>query len=322
MRTSSLSIARFNNLFPKAYIYILAFITLCLILLSSTSFPSLTTTLTPPPKHTTQPPWLLITSSASSDFQRRLLVRWTWVSLFHRSDIFDHIFAVSSTDPVLLSLIKKENDTFGDILLLDDIEDTNWTANHIKPFEFFKRVTNKAWKGRTYKFVSKVDQDSFIDPVRIWNKYLKGRTRDTEIEEDRLMLSMSHEAFCECPAPQGSFYTLSWDLAKLITRLYDGMEDRKDIEQEDCMVGKFPTQAGEQYEFVSMDEEESFDVIGEKGGAIAKDWSKDHAERGPLEKMEKVVFLHQMKEEWKWLAVKELFNKDGWARNGSSGETV
>jgi beta-1,3-galactosyltransferase 1 len=223
---------------------------------------------------------------------------------------------------VLLPLIKKENDTFGDILLLDDIEDTNWTANHIKPFEFFKRVTEKAWKGRTYKFVSKVDQDSFIDPVRIWNKYLKGRMRDTGIKEDRLMLSMSHEAFCECPAPQGSFYTLSWDLAKLITRLYNGMEDRKDIEQEDCMVGKFPTQAGEQYEFVSMDEEESFDVIGEKGAAIAKDWSTNHAERGPLEKMEKVVFLHQMKEEWKWLAVKELFNEDGWARNGSSGETV
>ena len=216
-------------------------------------------------------------------------------------------------------MIKKENDTFGDILLLDDMKDTAWTANHIKPFEFFKKVTDNGWKGRTYDFVSKVDQDSFVDPVRTWNKYLKGRMRVSGIEKDRLMLSMPHEAFCECPSPQGGFYTLSWDLAKLIAGLYDGMEKPEDIGQEDCMVGRFPTDAGEQYEFMSMDGEESFDVIGEKGSAIARDWSKDQVERGHLEELENVVFLHQMKEEWKWLAVKDLFDEDGWAPNRSSG---
>ncbi len=313
--------------------YILTFVAFCLVLFparsflsvpkvydqASTSLFSLTAISTSSPTHTTKPPWLLITSSSSSDFQRRLLVRWTWVSLFHRSGIFDHIFAVSSTDPVLLPLIKKENDTFGDILLLDHIKDTHWTANRIKPFEFFKKVTNEGWKGRTYDFVSKVDQDSLVDPVRIWNRYLKGRMGLSGIKKDRLMLSMPHESFCKCPAPQGGFYTLSWDLAKLIGRLYATMEKPDKIEQEDCMVGRFPTDAGEQYEFVSMDMEESFDVVGEKGSAIARDWSKAQVERGHLKEVGNVTFLHQMKEEWKWLAVKDLFDEDGWVPNRSSG---
>ncbi|KAK4694714.1 hypothetical protein P7C71_g2913, partial [Lecanoromycetidae sp. Uapishka_2] len=313
----------FNSLSSKARIYILTFVTLCLVLISTHSFLSVPNihdlASTYSSGHTAHPSWLLITSSASSDFQRRLLVRWTWVSLFGRFGIFDHIFAVSSTDPVLLPLIKKENDTFGDILLLDHIEDTAWTANRIKPFEFFKKVTNEGWKGKTYDFVSKVDQDSFVDPVRIWNKYLKGRVSGSRDEEDRLMLSMPHEAFCECPAPQGGFYTLSWDLAKVITRIYDGMEKTEEFGQEDCQIGRLPTDAGEQYEFVSMDREESFDVVGEKPNAIARDWSKEQVERGRLDKLENVAFLHQMKEEWKWLAVKDFFDEDGWVPNRSSG---
>ena len=321
----------FNNPSPKARIYILTVVALCLLLFStrsflhvpkddqgSTSLFSLPTLSNPSLKSTTKPPWLLITSSASDDFQRRLLVRWSWVSLFQRSGIFDHIFAVSSTDPVLLPLIKKENETFGDILLLDHIEDTAWTANHIKPFEFFKKVTTEGWKGRTYDFVSKVDQDSFVDPVRTWNKYLKGRMGLSGIKKDRVMMSMPHDQFCQCPAPQGGFYTLSWDFAKLIGRLYEKMEKPEDIEQEDCMAGRFPTDAGEQYEFVPMDTEESFDVVGEKGNAIARDWTKGQVQRGHLSNVSKAIFFHQMKEEWKWLAVKELFDEDGWVPNRSS----
>lgn len=304
-----------------ARIYILTFGAICLFLFTARSFLSVPNIydLASTSRQTTQPPWLLITSSSSDDFQRRLIVRWTWVSIFRHAGIFDHVFAVSSTDPVLLPLIKKEHETYGDILLLDNITDTHWTANRIKPFEFFKKVTNEGWKGRTYDFVSKVDQDSFVDPIRIWNKYLKGRMQATGIQKDRLMLSMPHEAFCDCPSPQGGFYTLSWELAKVIARLYDGMEKPEEIGQEDCMVGRFPTDAGEEYEFVSMDAEESFDVVGEEGNATARDWSQAQVERGGLEGLEKVAFLHQMKEEWKWLAVKEFFDEDGWVPNRSLG---
>lgn len=170
--------------------------------------------------------------------------------------------------------------------------------------------------------MSKVDQDSFVDPVRTWNKYLKERMGLSGIKKDRVMLSMPHEHFCNCPSPQGGFYTLSWDLAKLIGRLYAKMEKPENIEQEDCMVGRFPTDAGEQYEFVSMDVEESFDVVGEKGNAIARDWTKAQVERGHLKELKNAIFLHQMKEEWKWLAAKDLFDEDGWLPNRSSAGQV
>lgn len=53
------------------------------------------------------------------------------------------------------------------------------------------------------------------------------------------------------------------------------------------------------YKFISMDQEESFDVVGKNGDASARNWSKDEVERGHLEGLKKVAFLHQMKEEWK-----------------------
>ena len=174
-----------------------------------------------------------------------------------------------------------------------------------------------------------MDQDSFVDPVRTWEKYLKGRNVGSDPSklgrrEERLMLSMPHRRFCECPAPQGGFYTLSWDLAKVISRLYKDSKLSKvevgrpdeEVGQEDCMVGKFPTNAGEEYEFVSMDMEESFDVMGEKGEPIARDWTAKQVERGRLETLKgKITFLHRMKEDWKWLAVKELFDESGWVGN-------
>ena len=172
-----------------------------------------------------------------------------------------------------------------------------------------------------------MDQDSFVDPVRTYERYLKGRNNPGsdqargERREERLMLSMPHRRFCECPSPQGGFYTLTWDLAKVISRLYtdsdlakeENIRSDHEIEQEDCMMGKFPTNAGEEYEFVSMDMEESFDVLGEKGEPIARDWTENQVERGRLESLEgKISFLHRMKEDWKWLAVKELFDESGW----------
>ena len=318
----------FSNLSSRARVYSLTFVALCLVLFTATSFHSVPKNVydfasTPSSSSASQPPWLLITSAASDDFQRRLMVRWTWVSLFKSSGLFDHIFAVSSNDTSLIPLLKAENDTFGDIMLID-IQDTAWTANRIKPFEFFRKVTTEGWKGRTYDFVSKVDSDSFVDPVRTWNKYLGWRMSATGIEKDRLMLSMPHEHFCKCPSPQGGFYTLSWDLAKIIGRLYGEMEHPENIGQEDCMVGRFPTDAGEEYEFQAMDHDESFDVVGEEGNATAMDWTfPEQVERGPLDTMTQATFLHQMKEEWKWMVAKDLFDKDGWIPNrGVEGKKV
>lgn len=317
----------FSNLSSAARIYIVAFVALCVILfsLTSSSFPSVRQQVydlasTSSSKNATQPSWLLITSSASSDFQRRLIVRWTWVNLFRGSGIFDNIFAVTCSDPVLLPLLQKENETYGDILLIDNIEDTWWTANHIKPFEVLKKVTDEGWKGKTYDFVSKVDSDSLVDPVRTWDKYLKD-VPITGRAEDRIMLSMPHDEFCGCPAPQGGFYTLSWDLGRAIAAEYDKVKDKQSVDVEDCMVGRFPTNAGEQYKFIPMTRDESFDVIGEEPDAIAREWSEEETEI-QLERLKDVVFLHQMKEEWKWMIVKDLFDKDGWVPNRVSNSTT
>ncbi|KAL6715388.1 hypothetical protein ACLMJK_006349 [Lecanora helva] len=264
-------------------------------------------------------PWLLYTSSSSHDFQRRFLIRWSWVNTFANSSIYDHIFAVSTTDPLLISLIKKENETYGDILLLDHLEDTHFIANGIKPFEVLKKLTAGGWKGRTYDFVSKLDQDSWVDPVRVWEKYLKRRRMVTG---RRLMLSMPHEDFCGCPSPQGGFYTLGWPLAKTIVRLFDNVDiPKEEIDQEDCQVGRWPTDAGEDFDFVPMDEEESFDIEGEEGEYVARDWVGETKIRGPVGALKKAVFLHQLKEDEKWLTIQTMFDQTGWLGNRTSADT-
>ena len=129
-----------------------------------------------PDAHQTRAPWLLFTSSSSADFQRRQLIRWSWINTFANASLYEHIFAVNTKVPALISFIKKENETFGDILLLEDLEDTRDIANTIKPFEVIRKLTWEGWKRRkSYDFVSKVDQDAWVDPVRVWERYIQPR---------------------------------------------------------------------------------------------------------------------------------------------------
>ena len=257
-----------------------------------------------------QPSWLLFTTATSADFQRRLIIRWAWTSLFKKSNIYDHVFAIASTDKTLIPLIQKERELFGDILLID-LEDTEWKANHLKPFEVLKNLTRDGLKGRRYDYISKVDQDSYVDPVRVWDKYLS-----SEVPEN-LMLSMPHEAFCGYPSPQGGFYTMSWDLAETIGDLYGNMTDTSDISQEDCQIGRFPYEARKPFKFIPMAGNESFDVMvdteEDKERYFARDWSDDQNVRGQIQDLkENVVFLHQMKSDAQWMAVMDLFDEKGW----------
>ena len=165
--------------------------------------------------------------------------------------------------------------------------------------------------------MSKVDQDSWVDPIRVWEKYLKGRKDRDGMGKGRVIVSMNHAEFCGCPAPQGGFYTVGWSLAKVISRIYDKVGIHDDyIDVEDCMVGRFPTDEGEKFDFVDMDEEETFDVEGDEGDYTARDWVQpDTKIRGPVGSVKKAVFLHQLKEDEKWLAVQELFDETGWTGN-------
>ncbi|KAK4697763.1 hypothetical protein P7C71_g343, partial [Lecanoromycetidae sp. Uapishka_2] len=274
-----------------------------------------------------QAPWLIVTSSASHDFQRRLIIRWTWVSLFQQQPpLYDHAFGILRPDPALISLLKKENDTFGDILFLDHLEDNEGNAKGPKPFEIFKKVTQEGWKGnKKYAFVSKVDSDTYIDPVRVWDLYLKDRVHTSHRDGgehrdggDQLLMGMPM-----LTSPwrnvQGGFKTMSWDLATVLGELYDGWNvSRGPIGLEDDAVGRILTEADEPYKILSLVEEETWDIYGEEGELYAETWIKTPPVQSKLEDVEVATYLHQMKEERDWLAVKDLFDKDGWVPNRKS----
>ena len=145
------------------------------------------------------------------------------------------------------------------------------------------------------------------------------------IGKERFILSMPHDGFCGCPSPQGGFYALGWSIAKLIGDIFDEVGVPMDgNDQEDCMVGRLPWDKGEEFEFVAMDPEESFDVGNEDDGFKAYAWTPDDdtKEEGSIEEVKKAVFLHQLKDDSQWMELQALFDENGWTGNKTVNSTM
>ena len=146
-----------------------------------------------------------------------------------------------------------------------------------------------------------------------------------------MVLGMQHGAYCGTPAPMGGSYTIGWQLAEIIGRVYDpdllpvwGKID------EDCLVGLWPTIADEEYEFVTMDPAETLDVVVQRRPAnelgsykqefLAREWEGDKIIRAPIQDVKSVEYLHQLKQDAKWIAVQQYFDERGWDGRWASRE--
>jgi hypothetical protein len=198
------------------------------------------------------------------------------------------------------SQVKKENETYGDLIVLWQLEENPHIPITIKPLEFFKYLQVQGWK---YDFVSEVDDDSFILVPEFYSKYLK-----PNIGRERVMIARqlrtrdpwdSSSSIPYYVFPGGQFCTLSWDLCTLLTSLHS-VNPIDDV-IEDKLLGLLLHEADEPYTFVILSSRVAFDV--------GEDVKEPDAWAHMVD--EGAINPHKMKADDQYLRVAAFFDENG-----------
>ncbi|KAF1987798.1 glycosyltransferase family 31 protein [Aulographum hederae CBS 113979] len=308
------------------------------------------------------PPWLIATISAAPSQRRRNIIRSTWQSLYHSTARFTTRFVISDPGPLWTPLIKHENDTYGDIIILPHLEESGAVANTIKSLEFFRWLADEyadAEGKLPWDWISKIDDDSFLDAHGFYARYLASRLPPAIIPERTFIgrfLNIS-----SIPFAGGQFYTLSSDLVPLLSRLY--IDKLMEIDAspsssnhyltstsktlasfwpgqgEDLLNAHLLQDAGVEYTVVGLPNKEAFDVADGEGGVagigrgkrVGKGEGGKEKEVGEEEmerEMEKWVHWpgqgslnpHKMKGDELYLEVAGLFDEGGFRGVRGDGE--
>ncbi|KAH8886099.1 hypothetical protein GQ53DRAFT_348432 [Thozetella sp. PMI_491] len=264
-----------------------------------------------------EPTWLIATMTPAHSLQRRAIIRATWQKLYRDDSLFRTVFVISRPDPGWMPLIAAEIAAHGDIVVLPHLEENSFVANHVKSIEFFKWL---ATQGKEWEFVSKIDDDSFLDPFAMYKEFLQPLSIKMREENNyRYMvarrLKWPNGGF---KFPGGQFYTMTWEMLKLVTRLFE--EDPME-EFEDVLLGRLLHESSEMWDLVTLesrvafdydDDAESLEINGIKT-AWAKPWDDLDAWThgvGPG-----AINPHKMKTDSAYLRVAACFGPDGLLQN-------
>ena len=257
------------------------------------------------------PTWFILVSSSAHLRQRRDIIRSTWQT-YYRNVTFDARFVMGTPPDPWKEVVRRENDTFGDIIVLDSAEDDRFWAVTEKPFETFILLKNQSEAtGKKYDFVSKIDDDSFLDARTFYRDFLLPNWHVPRLILGRIIQYHRLHTF-----PAGMFYTLSWDLTMLIADLY--RSDERDLiavmseedppkpegwhkeegvlkkRHEDYMISDLLVHAGEEFDYVRLgyDRSFNFDTANLTTG---------------------VVNVHDMKLDEQYLWVASMYDESGFA---------
>ncbi|MDI1492497.1 MAG: hypothetical protein OHK93_003711 [Ramalina farinacea] len=243
------------------------------------------------------PSWLVWTSSAAHLRQRREIIRSTWQTLYRKAE-FKPYFVIGTPSVEWLPVIKQENETYGDMIMIEGHADDKEFATTLKPFETFKLFRDRAIAtGKKWDFVSKIDDDSFLNAGAFRREFLLPDMNRTIIS--RVIQYGRPHVF-----PGGQFYTLTWDLVEILTALYEttsrdlvhDMDEQRKLKKrhEDFMIADLMLEAGEQFEYVELTDQRAFDVI--TMGNVT----------------EQSINVHRMKTDEQYLWVAAMFDETGY----------
>lgn len=150
-------------------------------------------------------------------------------------------FIFGAIDPKYNNFIQKENETYGDIISLPRLEESALAATTIKPFEFFRYLLTSGFP--RHEFVSKIDDDSFLNVPGFWHEFIEPRLGDNP-GPCLIALAMYAQSHFKSDDtflyPGGQFYTLSWNLME--TLVQEWVKSRI-TEEEDVLVGRLLDEA-------------------------------------------------------------------------------
>lgn len=263
-------------------------------------------------KSQADPLWLIATITSVQAVQRRMVIRATWQKLYQNNSLYTPRFIISNAGPLWDTVIATENATFGDIIQLSHLKEDRWTANTIKSVEFFKHVINNT--ANQWRFISKIDDDSFLDVPRFYQQYLQPLL---SVDQATLMPFADHIAIGRTlyrenfTYPGGQFYTLTKDVVRLLAEQH-AANPINDLD-EDVLVGKLLEESGAQWTHIDLPNTVAFDYQAKdlkfQGQAFAKEdadlssWT--HAV-GPQS-----INPHKMRDTETYLQVAACFDENG-----------
>ncbi|KAF2434173.1 hypothetical protein EJ08DRAFT_573453, partial [Tothia fuscella] len=246
------------------------------------------------------------------------IIRTTWQHLFKNESIFTTRFVISNPGPLWQPVIKHENATYGDIIMLPYLNETAHVANTVKTIEFLKHLISQFQK---WSFVTKLDDDSFLDAHAFYEQYLHPRLSAPPITssdlDDPLSSPLARTILARTlhrgkySYPGGQFYTMTWDMVSLLTKLHH--ENSIIDEHEDVMVGRLLYEAGESWNHVDLPNPVSFDYSDKDSMGNGSAWAKPDAD---LEKWNHAVGPgainpHKMRDDETYLQVAACYDENG-----------
>merc|ERR1712000_17132 len=257
-------------------------------------------------------PWLVTVISPATDAARRMLIRSTWMRLY-RDVPFDARFVISNPGPRWMENIRIENRTFGDMIVLDHLQEDAVTANTVKTIELYKWLIGH---NRKYEFVSKMDTDLFFNARGFWNRYLTpllaNQTGTPEATVERTIIGeLYYSARHDLVFPHGAMYTATWDMVELLSDLQDRYHV---VTGEDMAVAMLMLRGKEVANMINFKGSEKFDYedADSRGDGTAWARSKSHGNAtSHAITGQDALAVHELKDERLFLKVADCFDEHG-----------
>jgi len=109
-----------------------------------------------------------------------------------------------------------------------------------------------------HTFVSKLDDDAFLNVPEFWHRYLAPRLQTPGGSYFIARNATQSTQTVPYLVPDGGFYTLTWDLVQLLAEEYPRHPRLEDMEP-GRHAGFLLSQAGAEFEFVELENEIAFD---------------------------------------------------------------
>ena len=256
-------------------------------------------------------PWLGAVICSPWDIKRRMLIRFTWMRLYQAVPM-DQRFVVSNPGPQWTQIIVMENQTYGDMIVLDHIPEDDFTANTVKTIEFYRWLKEKS--PRKYEFVSKMDTDLWVNARALYDRHLLPRMDDNLKANVNFTLigQLYYNGFHKTAFAHGALYTATWDIVELLPVLQDEFHV---IAGEDLAMAWLLMKGKQKVTLATLTEAEKFEFDKKdlRPGEVTA-WarnttdvtSQSHALYG-----KDAIGVHQLKNDNDWLILATCFDENG-----------
>ncbi|CRK11193.1 hypothetical protein BN1708_010069 [Verticillium longisporum] len=270
----------------------------------------------PPHDDGHQRPWLGAVICSAWDLKRRMLIRYTWMKLY--KDVpMDQRFVISNPGPRWMDVIRQENRTYGDLIVLDHLQEDDFTANTVKTIEFYRWLVEKS--PRKYEFVTKMDTDLWVNARGYYDRQIlprleaqAGNTTLVSTVDYTVIGQFYYDSYHKTSFPHGAIYTVTWDIVQLLPMLQDKFHV---IAGEDVTMAWLLMRGKQKVNMAVLNEQEKFE-FDQKDTRRGEDgpWARTgtdvtspwHALAG-----KEALAIHMLKKDDEWLMVASVFDKNG-----------